>query len=163
MPPWLDAMLAATSTLLLGPPKTDAERRAIVDRMAGGLRQAFPEVPVIEAEALLAELGAPDLVLVDVRQEHERAISTLPGAVTPGALGDPAGRRVLCYCTIGWRSGLLARQLRLQGTDARNLPGSLLRWAHVGGPLVRDGAPTRELHVWDARWDLAPSTHRGVW
>ncbi|HMV68168.1 MAG TPA: rhodanese-like domain-containing protein [Myxococcota bacterium] len=161
MPAWLDALLATTGTLLLGPPDADAERRALLERIAAGLRQAFPDVPTVEAEALLQRLGEPGLTLVDVREPHERAVSTLPGAVP---LDDaPATGPLVCYCTIGWRSGLAARRLRQRGVDAHNLPGSVLLWTHVGGPLVHDGAPTRSVHVWDARWSLAASAFEAVW
>ncbi len=60
-------------------------------------------------------------------------VSVLPGPTVSKAEFNAhreryAGRRVVCYCTAGLRSGLLASQLRSQGWDAYNLHGSILAW-----------------------------------
>jgi hypothetical protein len=65
-------------------------------------------------------------------------VSILPGPTVSKAEFNAhreryAGRRVVCYCTAGLRSGLLASQLRSQGWDAYNLHGSILAW--VGSRL----------------------------
>jgi rhodanese-related sulfurtransferase len=63
-------------------------------------------------------------------------VSVLPGTCTISQrrleqLGPETfrGRRVVCYCTVGYRSGLYAAQLRRRhGLDAYNLRGSVLAW-----------------------------------
>ena len=103
-------------------------------------------------------------MLVDVRSDEERAVSTLPGAVSQEAFEAtaPAGP-VVTYCTIGARSGEYADGLRKQGRDVRNLAGSLLAWTHAGGPLTdAEGEPTRRVHVYGKRWDLIHSDYEAV-
>jgi sodium/bile acid cotransporter 7 len=149
-------------------PAGDAARRERIEQLAAEYRQEFPEVPVISVEALQAELGEGDLVIVDAREPAERAVSTLPGAISAPELElraeELAGRRVVTYCTIGYRSSLYARQLRAQGWDARNLEGSILAWTHAGGELHDSrGLPTRRVHVYDDRWNLAADGYEPVW
>jgi hypothetical protein len=70
---------------------------------------------------------------------------------------------VVCYCTIGFRSGKFAKTLRgLQRRDGKpvhvyNLEGSVLGWVHEGLPVVDStGKPAQRLHVYGSKWDLAP-------
>ncbi|MCA9573435.1 MAG: tetratricopeptide repeat protein, partial [Myxococcales bacterium] len=84
--------------------------------------------------------------VVDVREPAEQAVSMIPGAIPATTFEahpeDYAGKEVVAYCTIGYRSGQWAKAWRAKGVDVRNLKGSLLLWTHAGGALVHDGAPT---------------------
>lgn len=146
---------------------TDAERLARIEQMYESYAKRFPDVAAVEAAEALKLLGRDDVVFVDVREPGEQAVSTLPGALTKqdfdarkNTLRD---RTIVTYCTIGFRSGLYARELQDQGFEVRNLAGSLLAWTHAEGPLVRDGVPTRDVHVYGKRWDLAASSYRAMW
>ncbi len=127
----------------------------------------FPDVEAATVEQVGRWLEKDSVVLVDVREARERAVSTIPGAIGREEFErDPdrfAGRAVVAYCTIGHRSADYARRMTAAGHRVLNLRGSLLAWVRAGGPLVRDGAPTRELHVYGPRWDLAPEGWRTVW
>jgi len=52
---------------------------------------------------------------------------------------------IVCYCSVGWRSSLLARRLKAAikarnlALDVHNLEGSIFKWANEGKPMV-DGA-----------------------
>lgn len=151
---------------LVDPPPGDDEREAEVDDLYGRYAQEFPEVPSIGPDELAALQERGEVVLVDVRTEAERAVSMLPGAV-PAESFDPdaaAGRTVVAYCTIGYRSGLWAAEQRANGVDVLNLEGSVLAWTHSGRSLVGpDGEPTHEVHVYGRRWDLARTDYQAVW
>lgn len=147
------------------PPNNNPERLARVNDLYRNYAKAFPDVKSITAEKLLASLDG--FVLIDVREPKEQAVSMLPGAITKEAYEADAetyaGKPVVTYCTIGYRSGMYARELTKRGVDVANLEGSLLAWTHAGGPLVRRGEPTRELHVYGRQWDLAAVGYHGVW
>lgn len=150
------------------PPADDAGKRARIAELYRGYREKFPDVPGISPQELSGRLDDPDLVLVDVREPEERAVSTLPGAISREELAERsdelAGRRIVTYCTLGYRSGLVAESLREQGWDATNLEGSILGWTHAGGDLVdAEGQPTRRVHVYSKRWDLAADGYEPVW
>ncbi|HMB67696.1 MAG TPA: rhodanese-like domain-containing protein [bacterium] len=145
----------------------DLERRQRIDAMYEEYREAFPDVPDVTARELLEADAAARPVLVDVRPEDERAVSTIPGAIALDDLeasGDAyRGHRIVCFCTVGYRSGRAAAELRRDGWDAANLAGSLLAWVDEGGPLVDANGPTRRVHVYGERWSLLPSGYEPVW
>ena len=82
------------------------------------------------------------MVLVDTRTDEEASVSMIPG----GALRQSdferrrtewQDHRVVCYCTVGYRSGVYARQLRSNhDMDACNLKGSIAAWTHERLPLT---------------------------
>ncbi|MCB9681649.1 MAG: rhodanese-like domain-containing protein [Alphaproteobacteria bacterium] len=149
-------------------PTTDAERKARVEQMYADFKGQFDGVPEVSAEQLQAMLAAhDDVVVVDVREPAEQAVSMIPGAIPATTFEahpeDYAGKEVVAYCTIGYRSGQWAKAWRAKGVDVRNLKGSLLLWTHAGGALVHDGTPTHTVNVYGRTWDLAANGYDGVW
>ncbi|HWO50286.1 MAG TPA: rhodanese-like domain-containing protein, partial [Ornithinibacter sp.] len=106
---------------------------------AGAAAPARPSVDVAELHALLeaGELDGARALLLDVREEGERAIVALPGGswlpvgdVRTGAEvpGLAPGARVYAYCKTGVRSGEAVDLLRARGVDAVNVDGGILAW-----------------------------------
>jgi len=108
-----------------------------------------PGVTVLSAlDALRMSEGG--LILVDVRSTEEVAVSRINGALTqvefearyPTAGDIPDGACVAAYCTIGYRSGIYARDHLLKGPRALphnrvfNHEGIMLH-TFTGEPLVR--------------------------
>ena len=134
----------------------------------------FPDVPKIttgELAALLAEAGAQQPVLLDVRTEPEFKVSQLVGARRVEPKSDPATSDlprsketpIVTYCSVGYRSAEFAQQLRAAGyTNVRNLEGSIFQWANEGRPLVNGrGDSTKEVHPFNAVWGtLLKKEHR---
>ena len=127
----------------------------------------FPDVPTITATALRERLSVGDTVLVDVRSPAERAVSTLPGALTPDQFEDQIEElehcTVVAYCTVGARSSMYARRMGRKGIPVLNLEGSLLAWTHAGGELTDGSSPTKRLHVFGPKWNLTADGYEGVW
>lgn len=122
-------------------------------------------------------------VLVDCRTDAERLVSTIPGAVSQQSLldslavgtetkkGSPpptlAGRahpRIVCFCTVGMRSGLFAKRLLRDHPelDVFNMDGALVAWLHQGGQVVTpEGVPTTTVHTfsWFFAWEPHHMTH----
>jgi rhodanese-related sulfurtransferase len=119
----------------------------------------------IETGELAAWLaGAPGARpwLLDAREAAEFALSHLPGArrVDPAARAFSeevaAGRPVVVYCSLGYRSAVICARLQQAGVaDVRNLAGGVFQWANEGRELrAADGAAGR-VHPYGALW--------GVW
>ncbi|EPR43695.1 Rhodanese-like protein [Desulfovibrio sp. X2] len=146
----------------------DTRRLTMAMAMYRDYAKDFPAVPDISAGRALYLQEAGKAVFVDLREPREREVSVIPGALTPPDFlaawrQDPArfaGKTVVAYCTISYRSGEWIRDLEADGGKApevENLAGGLLAWLHAGGPLAGpDGRPTRRVHVYGAKWDLAP-------
>jgi len=150
------------------PPADDAARKQQMRALYDGYRQQLPDVAEIAPADALASWRAGEAVFVDARADAERAVSTLPDAVSEASfLADPAryaGKKIIIYCTIGYRSGLLARTLAKQGVPTVNLAAGILGWLHAGGPLVDvKDQPTKRVHVYGRSWDLAPLAYSAVW
>jgi adenylyltransferase/sulfurtransferase len=100
------------------------------------------------------EIGARDLhrrlasgdpiLLIDVREEHEWAVSRLPGAEhlplarLRGELSRlPRDRDIVLYCRGGSRSGNAVAMLHNAGlVRAKNLSGGLLAWRSEIDPAM---------------------------
>jgi sodium/bile acid cotransporter 7 len=94
------------------------------------------------------------------------AVSMLPGAVSQAEfLENPEryrGRTVIVYCTISYRSGLLAARLADQGRTVTNLKGGLLAWVLEGGRVYDGAGETRRIHVYGPKWDYPPAGYTSV-
>jgi rhodanese-related sulfurtransferase len=111
---------------------------------------------------------AKNFLLVDVRTPQERHVSVIPGAVDDQAferhLADYQHKKIIVYCTIGYRSGFYARTLRDKGLDAYNLSEGILGWTHTDGRLLDShGHSTRRVHVYSRPWHLAIKDYMAVY
>jgi rhodanese-related sulfurtransferase len=138
------------------------------------VRSRYPEVSQLSVDSLavwLADTSRPAPLLVDVRTRAEFDVSHIAGAVhsdpeaddTSALLAAAAGRPIVLYCSVGYRSSAKAQALLESGaTRVANLEGSLFRWANEGYPVERDGRPARTVHPYNRLWGLlldAPLRH----
>ena len=161
-------------------PATDPVKAKLAARIERTLRTEYLKAtdgitcPVIKAESLKVLIGDTNLVLIDIRQADEQAVSMLPGALTTREFaerfrkGIPKEKRLVVYCTLGYRSGKYAMELAGQKIRAENLEGGLMAWSHVGGDLVvknPDGlvTPTRRVHVYSQGWNFLHPDYQAVW
>jgi rhodanese-related sulfurtransferase len=160
------------SCLMLGlPAVAGAQALSRAEKLESKLRVAMLKAnkdiqgPWIKAAELKAILADTNLILVDVRQPAEQEVSMLPHALDTYQFADgyrhgiPPGKRLVLYCTIGYRSGKYAEKLSAMGLKAEVLEGGILMWSFVDGPLVArqsktDWEPTRRIHVYDAEWNI---------
>lgn len=101
----------------------------------------------------IARLGQPDILLVDLREAHERAKhGTLTGALhapypdiadslKPGGMlrevAAATGRRIVFFCAFGERSAMAVAAAKDAGlTNAVHIEGGIDAWKKAGGPVV---------------------------
>ena len=119
------------------------------DRSSTAGRPSEPEeelrVPEVSPSELLTEMqeaGAANGLLLDCRENYERAQSFIPNSIhipmnsIPGRLNelDP-GQPIVVYCAHGNRSYGVAGWLIQQGYSARSLKGGIVGWQHNRGPV----------------------------
>ena len=87
-------------------------------------QRKFPNVPTLSSEQLLE--NRDDYLIVDARTRAERNLSMIPGAIflrefeekyKKNAVDDK--KRVVVYCTIGYRSGMEATRLQHRYPELR--------------------------------------------
>jgi glyoxylase-like metal-dependent hydrolase (beta-lactamase superfamily II)/rhodanese-related sulfurtransferase len=103
-------------------------------------------------EAIKA-LGRPDILLVDLRENAERAKhGTLPGALhapypdideslKPGGMlrevATATGRRIVFFCAFGERSAMAVAAARQAGlANTAHVSGGMDAWKKAGGPVL---------------------------
>jgi sodium/bile acid cotransporter 7 len=149
------------------PPVTDEDKSARLGEMVDDILGLFPDVQTISVAEVGRLIEKDSIVLIDVREARERAVSVIPGAISAEEFeADPARYAdvaAVAYCTIGHRSSEYAQRLSEEGHDVLNLTGSILAWTHAGGPLVSDDGSTNRLHVYGERWNLAPERYETIW
>jgi sodium/bile acid cotransporter 7 len=145
---------------------SDTQKRAKIEAMYRSYKRDFPAVRDIDPAAAMGLLEQGEALFIDVREEREQKVSMLPGAVTERQfLKDPAryaGRTLIGYCTISYRSGKLAARLKKEGIPMLNLRGGLLAWVHDGGKVYGPNGETRRIHVYGRKWNLAPKNFEAV-
>jgi rhodanese-related sulfurtransferase len=144
----------------------DNEKSDIVRRMYEKDKKEFPEVEDISPASAQALYARGEAVFIDVRTPEEQIVSMLPGAVTEKDLVDtPAilqGKTAVAYCTIGYRSGLYAADMSLEGIRVLNIPGGILAWVINGGKVYHAGKETKRVHVYEKQWNYLPDGYEPV-
>ncbi len=160
-------------------PSVQAQAPARAEKLESKLRVAMLKANKnihgtwIKAMELKAILEDTNLVLIDVRQPKEQDISMLPHAMTTAQFaerfrhGIPPEKRIVVYCTIGYRSGKYAEQLTAMKIKSETLEGGILMWSFVGGNLESkntrgETVVTNRIHVYDAEWNIVHPDYVGV-
>ncbi|MEJ2070608.1 MAG: rhodanese-like domain-containing protein [Syntrophobacterales bacterium] len=145
----------------------DVRKKTAVNEMYTGYKKEFPAVTDITPKEVMELLARQKkVVLVDVRTPGEQRVSMLPGAITQDELLSNLDAYrdhiIIGYCTISYRSGKLAQDLRKKGITMLNLKGGLLAWVHEGGKVYSQGGETQKVHVYGPKWDLAPAPYQTI-
>jgi sodium/bile acid cotransporter 7 len=163
----LACMVLAACGISDAQPESDRQRRQQVEAMYEDYRKSFPDVPDIEPREARDLMRTEKVIFIDERRPEEQAVSMLPDAITSEAfLQDPSrydGYTKIAYCTISYRSGILARKLKNKSIQLINLRGGILAWVHDGGAVYDENGPTDRIHVYGPKWNLAPAAYEALW
>lgn len=139
-----------------------------LDRIHDGIEAAHEGVEHISGDHL-ASLPADEIVLFDVREAGEFAVSHLPGAILVNPQMGKAefedrfgeslkGKRAVFYCSVGVRSSMLAERVAdliedRTGKAPSNLIGGLFQWSNENRAMILpNGVTTSAIHPYDAYW-----------
>jgi rhodanese-related sulfurtransferase len=135
------------------------------EKFQAAIRSRFPHVRQISTKDLARWLAAPSppapLALIDARNPAEFAVSHLCGAqncrttAAVATLVPDKTRRLVVYCSVGYRSCALADKLQRAGyTNVFNLEGSIFAWANEGRPVFQGKAELRpaRIHPYNRKW-----------
>ena len=153
-------LVLAASLSAIGPDEGLARIQAKIER-------EHPQISHIDGAEFDA-LPKSDVIVFDVREAREYAVSHLPGAVridpdaTPEELtalyGEALkGKTAVFYCSVGRRSSdLLAKSasaLNEAGVAASyNLEGGVFRWANDDRLLIQGDEETSHVHPYNWYW-----------
>ena len=146
---------------------SNAQKREVVYAMYADYKKDFPAVLDISPQQAMDLLKKDDVVFIDTRKPAEMKVSMLPHAITQKEfLSHPekyAGKTVVGYCTVSYRSGVFAREMDEKGISVRNLEGGILAWTLEGGKVYdENGKETNRIHVYGKKWNYAPAGYKAV-
>jgi len=163
------AIVMAACLLIHGPLSLAQTALARVERSIAEDSQIMQ----MSSDAVLDLLddNAGKVVLFDVREPDEFAVSHLPGAIrlAPDVSIDQfyehygtrlAGVMPIFYCSVGRRSNALAEAVAAHGRlntkrqpiIPRNLRGGIFRWHNEAKPLVNVQGTTNQVHPYNWLW-----------
>ena len=124
------------------------------------LAEANAEIEIVPVKESQGLSGDPDVVILDVREAHERQQGYIPGSIHASRgflefVADPEGpmhnprltpdKRVVVYCGTGGtggtggRSALAAKTLKDMGfSRVASLAGGFQAWQAEGGDIVSE-------------------------
>ena len=159
---WLGLFLAA---LAAAPAHAAPKKLAEIE---AELEERFDRIDHLAAAELAAwQAAGEDILLIDTRAAEEFSVSRLEEALrvapkTPLAkagLGDTAvaGKKVVVYCSVGWRSSVWAEKnreslLEAGAVSVANLKGGIFAWHNAGRPLTDDAGASDLVHPYDRTW-----------
>ncbi|MEM6801337.1 MAG: rhodanese-like domain-containing protein [Bacteroidota bacterium] len=120
------------------------------------------EPPLIGVKALAQ--SQEEYVLLDTRSHAEFSISHIPTSQWIGyeefdiafLENIPRDQKIVCYCSVGYRSGKIGLKLRELGFEqVYNLYGGIFEWNNQGLKLIdMQNRETQKLHVYNKVWGI---------
>jgi rhodanese-related sulfurtransferase len=125
--------------------------------LKGLLSHTVPEISVNELKK------QKDFILLDARELREYEVSHIEGAKFVGydnydlsLLKDiPKDKKVIVYCSVGYRSEKIAEKVKEKGFEVANLYGGIFEWKNQGEEVINHEGATQDVHAFDRVW--------GVW
>ena len=144
----------------------DSHKRNQIIKLYMTYKKEFPDVQDVGPQEAMELINTGRVVFIDARKPDEQSVSRLPGAITVDDFLENLEKYndfiKIGYGTIGYRSGILARELYQKGIPIYNLRGGLLAWVHTGGKVYNGSAESHRIHVYSQEWDLGPDGYDSV-
>lgn len=122
------------------------------------LSHSVPEVSAKELHKMKEEV-----IILDAREPSEFAVSHIENAIAIGyenadtTLFDqlPKDKKIVVYCSVGYRSEKIAERLQSEGfKDVSNLYGGIFEWKNAGYDVVNDSGKTNNVHAFNKKWGI---------
>jgi len=147
--------------------KDEIKKEKVIKMYEGYKKRFFPKIKSITVKEFLALKKKGNAILVDNRSEKERNVSMIPSAISQKEFErqkeNIRNKKIIVYCTVGFRSGKYSQHLFKKGFNAYNLKGGVLLWAHSNQKFTNDNGETIRVHVYGKKWSLLPEGYQAVY
>ncbi len=141
--------------------ESDKSNKEIVYELYRGYQKSLIGVNEISPIEALTQFNDGKIIFVDVRDDGEMSVSMLPKAISKKEFLDNKNlhkdKKIIAYCTIGYRSGLFADEMKKNDIEVYNLSAGILGWTHEGGKVYDSRGIVQRIHVYGKDWDYAPN------
>jgi rhodanese-related sulfurtransferase len=168
---WIIGILVTTAILINVEHCSYAKLRETLtmESITGKIISKFKNIEHITTDDLANSLSQPgnskEILLIDARTPAEFKVSHLPNAQNLQTVDEVKNhlasratppKRMVIYCSVGYRSADLASQLqdaKITDIPIQNLLGSIFSWANEGRPLAKaDNRPAKKVHPFNSKW-----------
>jgi len=142
-----------------------------LDTLHADIVSTFDDVSHLSVDQFLT-LDPDQLILLDIREPDEYAVSHLSGAIriSPNADATTAlssigkipdkhiqDKHIIVYCSVGWRSSKFAKSVQSTliengAISVSNLEGGIFGWHNEKRALVNAAGATDAVHPYNAVW-----------
>lgn len=138
-------------------PKTGSCKNPAFDQKVNGYLSY--SAPVMDVEDAYDKQN--EFVFLDAREIEEFKVSHIKGAkhigyddFTLSSVSQiPKNKKIIVYCSIGYRSEKIAYKLRKAGyQQTYNLYGSIFEWVNRGYPVFSGGQEIKKVHTYNEKW-----------
>ena len=163
----LSFFVISLSALPFASAQTVKENQAL-GKIHNRITANYPALTHVSADEMMALTEAHDVLLLDVREPKEYAVSHIDGAVRvdPNISTDEfmsrygetvRGKQVVLYCSVGRRSSKLGDRVRADliesgAKSVSNLEGGIFRWHNQHRPLRQGDVATQKVHPYNRWW-----------
>lgn len=132
------------------------------------IARQYNTIAHISPQDLTRLANDPNVLLFDVREEKEFAVSRIPNAqrLSPGVwtssflkqyAESAKGKQIVFYCSVGVRSSKVAARVKAGlmengAVSVANLKGGIFAWHNQGRPLNSATGRTNTVHPFNAYW-----------
>jgi len=130
------------------------------DKMAKEM--AAQTVPIIKSNQVIKlQQNSKEIVFFDAREIQEYEMSHIKNSIHIGYDGFNKNKiasidknmTIVVYCSVGYRSGKIGKQLREIGyTSVFNLYGGLFDWANNGNKMYNSNGEIEIVHPYNKKW-----------
>ena len=123
---------------------------------------AAQTVPIIKSNQVIKlQQNSKEIVFFDAREIQEYEMSHIKNSIHIGYDGFNKNKiasidknmTIVVYCSVGYRSGKIGKQLREIGyTSVFNLYGGLFDWANNGNKIYNSSGEIEIVHPYNKKW-----------
>ena len=121
------------------------------------------DVPLVSVNGVIDSLNLDEVTFLDAREKKEYEISHIENAIWVGyddfvierVKGIDRSKTIVIYCSVGYRSGKVGKQLVDDGFEnVLNLYGGIFEWTNAGNDVVSEKGLTNEVHGYNVKWGV---------
>lgn len=132
------------------------------DQMSNKMSSKF-DAPIIEINDLKKLIKTDSKIyILDARELSEYNISHLPNSIHIGFEGINLNSvqskinkksKIIVYCSVGYRSGVIAEKLKKLKYNVFNLKGGIFAWSNKNNMLLdKNNKTTKKVHGFNLEW-----------
>lgn len=146
-----------TPLLLLTLISTKAQNKVINNEYEKMLDKLIPKNT---PNTYISTIDTNNTLFLDARSKAEYNVSHIKGSIWVGydefkfnkVPSNLKNRKIIVYCSVGYRSAIITNKLNKKGYSTTNLYGGIFEWVNQGKTIVDSKGKTTKVHAYNRDW-----------